>query len=86
MLKNTVKVLISIKIFKIALHTSYHFKKVLHYLMGIEPNTKKSPRIAESRFGHLKVCSSIVQCQKNPKKQVIGEKSQNLFFQGEPTT
>ena len=31
-----------------------------HYLMGIGPNPKKSPRIAESRFGYLKVCSSIV--------------------------
>ena len=30
--------------------------------------------------------SLIVQCQKNPKKQPIGEKSQNLFFQGEFTT
>ena len=58
----------------------------IHYLMGIGPNTKKAPRIAESRFGYLKVCSSIVQCQKNPKKQAIGEKSQNLFFQGEFTT
>ena len=61
--------------------------KHTHYLMGLGPNpNKKSPRIAESRFGYLKVCSLIVQCQKNPKKQAIGEKSQNLFFLGEFTT
>ena len=43
---------------KYAMHPSN--SKVSHYLMGIGPNTKKSPRIAESRFGYLKVCSSIV--------------------------
>ena len=34
-----------------------------HYAMGLEPNLKKSPRIAESRFGYLRVCSLIVYCQ-----------------------
>ena len=46
----------------------------------------KSSKIAESSFGYLKLCSLIVQRRKNPKKQAIGEKSQNLFFQGEFTT
>ena len=39
------------------------FRISIHYLMGIGPNTKKIPRIAESRFGYLRVCSLIVYCQ-----------------------
>ena len=31
------------------------------YLMGLEPDWKKSPRIAECKFGYLKVCSLIIQ-------------------------
>ena len=42
-----------------------------HYLMRLRPNPQISPRIAESRFGYLKVCSLLVLCQKNPKKQAI---------------
>ena len=38
---------------------SYNESSVVHYLMGIVPNPKKSTRIAESRFGYLKVCSSV---------------------------
>ena len=55
-------------------------------LMGLWYNQKKSPRIAENRFGYLEVCSLKIQCQKNPKEQAIGEKSQNLVFRSEFTT
>ena len=39
---------------------------------------KKSPRIAECRFGYLRVCSSIIYGQQNPKTEPLWEKSQNL--------
>ena len=44
---------------------------------------KKSPRIAECRFGYLRVCSSIIYSQQNPKTEPLWEKSQNLFSRGD---
>ena len=39
------------------------FRWAIHYLMALGPNPKKFPRIAESRFGYLKVCSLLEQRQ-----------------------
>ena len=41
---------------------------------------KNSPRIAECRFGYLKVCSLIFQGQQNPKTEPHWEKSQEVIL------